>query len=1644
MKQIRWLRIWKRIELLVVVVCGLGLHSSARAAANTFLLSPTSRVFSGPAGGPFTPTPQYLTVTNVGTNQLSWTLINTSALFSVAPSSGLLPRNSGTQLVVSAAAPAAGLSAGLYSAALRFTNSSSSVVQTGLLSLNVTLSGIADDFEPSIHASQWASFGGSPIATNFGGSVSASNALWFGSASKRAATTVPIDASTGGQIGFCLRLAYTNADYFDWKAVTLSIPAGAQTTGTQFRWRQLANSSTTADNWALDNVTVQTGSFAPQIVMEPQSQDIVGNDPVTFSVGAIANPAPSYQWSLNGANIAGATTSSLSISSVQLSDMGTYSVLISNNLGTALSADAVLGYQLPPGCFPAPTNLAGWWRAETNATDDTGFNSGSLQGTVGYARGKVGQAFAFSGATGSVNVPNSTSLQLTGQVTLEAWIKPSAVSGDRSIISKVGGAGGNNGYQLYARNNLLAGQFNSPGQSWPEVTVFSGALLVPGKWYHVAWTYDQSAMILYCNGEAVATNAVGAKIIATSISRLTIGNDDSGNTPFQGLIDEASVYSRALSPAEVAMLYAAGNAGKCGEANPATISGQPESQAVLAGSAANFSVSAGGTPPLQYQWRLNGTPISAATGAALVLANLQPADAGTYDVVVTNLFGSSTSLGAVLTVTAASPCAAPSANLISSWAAEGNAFDSKGMNNGLLQGAASYAPGEVGQAFAFNGLSGSVLVPDSGTLRLTNEITIEAWVKAAAIVGDRSIVSKVGGTNGDNGYQLYIRDNRLAGQINTPGAQWPEFTVFSPALVVPGQWYHVAWTYDQSAMKIYCNGSPVATNVIGARVIAATGSNVRIGDDDSGNTPFNGLIDEASIYDRALTASEIAAIYGAGSSGKCPISGTPPSITSQPADQAVVAGTGASFTVAASGSGPLSYQWHFNGGNIAAATNSVLTLANVQLTDAGTYDVLVSNASGATNSAPALLSVLSNSLCVTLPANLAGWWAAESNAWDNLGGNDGSLQGGASYALGEVGQAFAFNGTGSVRVVDAASLRLTNQITVEAWIKTTAAVGDQSILSKVGGAGGDNGYQFFIHDNQLVGQFNTSGQGWPGYRIFSDALITAGQWFHVAWTYDQATLKIYCNGSLVATNPVGAKIIAASASNLRIGDDDSGHSPFRGLIDEASVYSRALSASEIAAIYLAGGAGKCQGAGVPPTITSQPVNRTVAAGGSTSFNVAVTGTPPISYQWSLNGTNLSAGTNATLSLVNVQSASAGTYTVDVSNPYGATNSSGALLTVVIRPQIVSQPVGQTVMIGSNALFSVSASGTAPLAYQWRFNGANIAAATSSSLVVHVTAFNQAGNYSVSVSNAGGAVVSSNALLAVIDTGECVAPPADLVSWWSGEDNSFDTAGTNSGTLQGGAAFAAGQVNRAFSFTATNGSVLVPDSDSLRLQTNLTIEAWIKSSTSVGDHSIVSKVGGAGGNVGYQFFVHNKQLAGQFNITGQSWPGYTVYSSSLLTTGQWYHVAWTYDQNMLKLYCNGVLVGTNVIGAKTIATSVSNLRIGDDDTGNSPFRGLIDEPSIYSRALSGEEIASIYAAGSIGKCGSAARETARPTMLKFSVDNFVLSFATEYGVEYVIEYKDNFTDPQWSLLQGVTGTGDVYRFSDGGRASDSRFYRVRLK
>jgi hypothetical protein len=338
-----------------------------------------------------------------------------------------------------------------------------------------------------------------------------------------------------------------------------------------------------------------------------------------------------------------------------------------------------------------------------------------------------------------------------------------------------------------------------------------------------------------------------------------------------------------------------------------------------------------------------------------------------------------------------------------------------------------------------------------------------------------------------------------------------------------------------------------------------------------------------------------------------------PSISSPASGLALAAGATATFSVTATGTAPLSYQWRFRGVALGGATNATLSLPNVQSSQAGEYSVVVHNAAGFVHSAEVLLTVNEPLQILAQP----------------LG-----------------------------RVVDRGS----------------------TVTFTVFAAGtGPLRYQWRFNGAPLTGATNSS-------------FVLSGVQTENAGNY-----------SVVVTDNSGS-LTSADAT--------------------LSVLS-------------------------PPTIAEQPQAKTAVAYTDVFFSVVAGGEGPFRYQWRLNALAIPGATNSLLSLPNVQPNQAGSYTVEVFNPVASVVSSNALLTLLLPATIVQQPLSTNVAPGGNATFTVLASSSTPMRYQWRFNDVDLPGATNASLSIFNAQEENSGNYSVVITDGVGSIRSQAAVLGII-------------------------------------------------------------------------------------------------------------------------------------------------------------------------------------------------------------------------------------------------------------------------------------------------------
>ena len=208
-----------------------------------------------------------------------------------------------------------------------------------------------------------------------------------------------------------------------------------------------------------------------------------------------------------------------------------------------------------------------------------------------------------------------------------------------------------------------------------------------------------------------------------------------------------------------------------------------------------------------------------------------------------------------------------------------------------------------------------------------------------------------------------------------------------------------------------------------------------------------------------------------------------------------------------------------------------------------------------------------------------------------------------------------------------------------------------------------------------------------------------------------------------------------------------------------------------------------------PSIGTQPISQTILSGQSATFTATASGTAPLSYQWQKNGSAISGANFSSYTTPSETTAASGAkFSLVVSNSMGSVTSSGAVLTVnspAVAPTIVTAPANQTVTSGQNATFSVVASGTAPLTYQWQINGSNISGASLASYTTPAeTTANTGAKFSVVVSNSAGSITSASAALTVNGVTGALTTSSSSLSFGSvnvGGNGNQSVTLTNSGS-----------------------------------------------------------------------------------------------------------------------------------------------------------------------------------------------------------------------------------------------------------------------
>jgi uncharacterized repeat protein (TIGR03803 family) len=416
-----------------------------------------------------------------------------------------------------------------------------------------------------------------------------------------------------------------------------------------------------------------------------------------------------------------------------------------------------------------------------------------------------------------------------------------------------------------------------------------------------------------------------------------------------------------------------------------------------------------------------------------------------------------------------------------------------------------------------------------------------------------------------------------------------------------------------------------------------------------------------------------------------------------------------------------------------------------------------------------------------------------------------------------------------------------------------------------------------------------------------------------------------------------------------------------------------------------------------PVFLTQPESQIMNAGTTATFTCS-TIAQQVAFQWRKNGTNLvdagnaSGTTTSTLIISNISDADEGTYSVLASNIGGTASSFPAILTVIDPPIITAQPTDYLVLAGTSVVLSVSITGTSP-AYQWQFDGTNLLNATNSRYVILSASNNNAGNYSVTLSNAAGIVTSSNAAVVVVSspisqtdyagsaaTFSAIAiGPAPITYQWQRNGTSL----TNGGNIVG----------------ATNSALFLSDlSDA---------DAGIYSAVVNTSYSTLTTINAT--------LTVNDSLAIATQPSSQH--------VALGTTAAFTVAAYGAPPFVFQWYFNGQAIGPPTTGNDSSVLTVNN--VTTNDAGNYWV-----------------EIVNPY--GSLSSAYAVLTVVVQPTLaIQLSAGYPLLTLAGTIGSNFVVQYTTNFVQTNWMSLLSVTNMQySPYPFLDPvGVGQPARFYRA---
>jgi sugar lactone lactonase YvrE len=806
----------------------------------------------------------------------------------------------------------------------------------------------------------------------------------------------------------------------------------------------------------------------------------------------------------------------------------------------------------------------------------------------------------------------------------------------------------------------------------------------------------------------------GGSIAAATGSSYTLANAQPANGGSYSVVVSNSAGSVTSAPPAILTVNPV--------PTPPGISTQPQNQVVSQGSTASFSVTATGSTPFSYQWLFSGASLAGANAFSYAIANAQVTNAGSYSVIVTNAYGSITSSLATLTVVLPPIINVQPTNQLAS------VSNTVSFTVGLSQGTSpTYQWRQNGTPISGATQSSLTLAPILWGSAGTYSVMVSNSAGTQTSTGATLIVQQAAFTfsDGFESYSMGSLDNNTTGGPNTSSAN---------------PW----WGVNTTVQGWVTNANGGVTPHGGLQMVGTSGVTKQdylnlLYRMNAGQTYYGNFMCDWWFYDPfgssphgATNSQEYLALCN-----YAPVSTTSDSSTFSTYNQRMSLGAYNGNT----GYNYLYYQARIIGGTgTFGSGNSWYNTATLRSVG-WHHGRIVVGIPNAANYSPVSMYI----------DNMTNATVTSSSGGTNFG-----------YNLIELNHDMS-SSTGAGWYYDDFTFRAANDPwIVEQPVSQSASPGQPASFTTVAVG---TAYQWQFNGANITGATTSS------YNITSVAATNFGSYACVisgtngTLTTSQALLTVTGPPTIVAqpaslivtqsqdaafsvtpagTTPLSCQwrfnnvpISGATATNYTVSSAQSTNAGSYSVV-VTNAYGSVTSAVATLTVL------------VPPSIVAGPLSLIVTQGQDASFSVTSSGSAPLGFQWQFNALPIPGATATNYDVADAQPTDAGSYSVVITNALGSFTSSVATLTVLVPPSITNQPQSQTILAGTCANFSVAATGTVPLSYQWQWNSAPQAGATSSSY----TACN-AGSYSVLVSNLAGVMLSGTATLTLTNP----SPPA---------------------------------------------------------------------------------------------------------------------------------------------------------------------------------------------------------------------------------------------------------------------------------------------